>query len=57
MVHVHSTMVVVVYVYVRTYEDIVLRDVMQALVRMQIYMLADIVVAVPAVDLAVEAVV
>jgi hypothetical protein len=42
---------------VRTY--VALRGVMQALVRIQAYMLADIfiVVAIPAVDLAIEAVV
>ncbi len=38
-------------------QDVALRGVMQALVRIQAYMLADIVVAIPAVDLAVEAVV
>jgi hypothetical protein len=38
-------------------QDVALRRVMQALVRIQAYMLADIVVALPAVDLAVEAVV
>ncbi len=38
-------------------KDVALRGVMQALVRIQAYLLADIVVAVPAVDLAVEAVV
>ena len=38
-------------------QDVALRGVMQALVRIQTYMLADIVVAIPAVDLAVEAVV
>ncbi len=51
--------------YVRTYfrgpspQDVALRGVMQALVRIQAYgyMLADIVVAIPAVDLAIEAVV
>ena len=37
--------------------DVALRGVMQALVRIQAYMLADIVVAIPAVDLAIEAVV
>ena len=37
-------------------QDIVLRGMMQALVRMQAYMLADIVVAIPRVDLAMEAV-
>ncbi len=41
---------------VRTY-DVALRGVMQALVRILAYMLADIVVAIPAVDLAIEAVV
>jgi hypothetical protein len=34
--------------------DVALRGVMQALVRIQAYMLADIVVAIPAVDLAIE---
>ncbi len=38
-------------------QDVALRGVMQALVRIQAYMLADIVVAIPAVDLAIEAVV
>ena len=38
-------------------QDVALRGVMQALVRIQACMLADIVVAIPAVDLAVEAVV
>ncbi len=38
-------------------QDVALRGVMQALVRIQAYMLADIVVAVRAVDLAIEAVV
>jgi hypothetical protein len=38
-------------------EDIVLRDIIRALVHMQIYMLADIIVAIPAADLAVESVV
>jgi hypothetical protein len=38
-------------------QDVALRGVMQALVRIQAYMLADIVVAILAVDLAVEAVV
>jgi hypothetical protein len=37
--------------------DVALRGVMQALVRIQAYTLADIVVAIPAVDLAIEAVV
>ncbi len=37
--------------------DVALRGVMQALVRIQAYMLADIVVAIPGVDLAIEAVV
>ncbi len=38
-------------------QDVVLRGMMQALVRMQAYLLADIVVAIPRVDLAVEALV
>ncbi len=38
-------------------QDVALRGVMQALVRIQAYVLAGIVVAIPAVDLAVEAVV
>ncbi len=38
-------------------QDVALRGVMQALVRIQAYMLADIVAAIPAVDLAIEAVV
>jgi hypothetical protein len=38
-------------------QDVALRGVMQALVRIQAYMLADIVVAIPAVDLTIEAVV
>jgi hypothetical protein len=38
-------------------QDVALRGVMQAPVRIQAYMLADIVVAIPAVDLAIEAVV
>ncbi len=38
-------------------QDVALRGVMQALGRIQAYMLADIVVAIPAVDLAIEAVV
>ncbi len=38
-------------------QDVVLKGVMQALVRIQAYVLADIVVAIPAVDLAIEAVV
>jgi hypothetical protein len=38
-------------------QDVALRGVMKALVRIQAYMLADIVVAIPAVDLAIEAVV
>ncbi len=37
-------------------QDVALRGVMQALVRIQAYMLADIVVAIPAIDLAIEAV-
>ncbi len=50
------------YLYVPWYvpgyvQDVALRGVMQALVRIQAYMLADIVVAIPAVDLAIEAVV
>jgi hypothetical protein len=44
-----------VHTYVRTY--VALRGVMQALVRIQAYMLADIVLAIPAVDLTFEAVV
>ncbi len=48
-----------VHVYFRgpSPQDVALRGVMQALVRIQAYMLADIVVAIPAVDLAIEAVV
>jgi hypothetical protein len=42
---------------VHVYKDVVLRGVMQALVRIQAYVLADIVAAIPAVDLAIEAVV
>jgi hypothetical protein len=38
-------------------QDVALRGVMQALVRIQAYVLADIVVAIPTVDLAIEAVV
>jgi hypothetical protein len=38
-------------------QDVALRGMMQALVRIQAYTLADIVVAIPAVDLAIEAVV
>ncbi len=43
----------VLHVYVRgpSPQDVALRGVMQALVRIQAYMLADIVVAIPAVDL------
>jgi hypothetical protein len=37
--------------------DVALKGVMQALVRIQAYVLADTVVAIPAVDLAIEAVV
>ncbi len=43
--------------YVPSPQDVALRGVMQALVRIQAYLLADIVVAIPAVDLAIEAVV
>ena len=38
-------------------KDVALRGVMQALVRIQAYLLADVVMAIPAEDLAVEAVV
>jgi hypothetical protein len=38
-------------------QDVALRGVMQALVRIRAYMLADVEVAIPAVDLAIEAVV
>ncbi len=57
----HGTNLVRTYVRTRVYipspQDVALRGVMQALVRIQAYMLADIVVAIPAVDLAIEAVV
>ncbi len=56
-IHVYHGTIQYTCTYVRTPQDVALRGVMQALVRIQAYLLADIVVAIPAVDLASEALV